>query len=886
MSHPAPFVFTLGWIRRSAQTPDGGAGADAGEGDRSLSAATRVAACLYRYPVAWAAGLAILGGRLAWQFDWSHPAALWLSGGLAVVALSASLWWRSRPPIAVACGAMAVVAFGAWYGGNSVPPPGDDLSGWARRTAVPVVLRGIVTGAARWRPNPNYRPEDPPDRAWITEWDLQCVSLQDAGRWTAGTGRVPVSCVGRITRILPGDILQVHGGLSRIEPPTNPGAFDFAAYSRRQAEFTRLRTDSIAQIFPLGVDRRWWWSRQRARVVRWVDNHLHRRVVWGQAPLAAALVIGQRQQVDWEDQQELMATGTLHMLAISGMHVEIVAWAVLVVCSLMHLDGRGRFAGIALVCLFYALLADAKPPVVRAVVLVIAAEYARMLGRRTRLSNLLGLAALVLFLMRVTYIDEVGVQLSFLAVAAIGVFVLTPGTPSWRWLPVPVPDATAERSVLRSLAGQAGAAAHSMLRLSFWVWLITSPLVWTHFHVLAPIAIPLNVLVSVPLTVSLIAGLLTGILGWCPFVGDAVGAVCGVGLWSIGRMIDGAAAVPGGHVWLPAPPMWWTLVFYAAVLAYWMVFHGRYQWVLGSALVAWIWVGVGLFAFGPRGVLGWGDSADDPTAAPCAVTFLDVGHGAAVVIEKPGGGVWLYDAGRLGSSGQSHRGIAAALWSMNIARIERLILSHADADHYNAVVGLADRFVVSNVTSTPQFWASRDPEVRDVHAALRARSIDCDTWWTGTEGGATGFQWRVLHPPKRFTTASDNATSLCLLLESRGKRVLLPGDLEGIGMQELIRQPPRPSHVLMAPHHGSLTVDPRPLVQWCAPDWIVISGGHRAARSDVLRQYGGAEIGLAITFRDGAVRCEIDPSGAISLLHWSNGTWRPLGGDAQGPALR
>ncbi|RMF40300.1 MAG: ComEC/Rec2 family competence protein [Planctomycetota bacterium] len=880
MPSPAPPATVFSWNRwRSAASAggkgDGGSGGDA----RGLLPQDRfrLPEILYRYPLVWAALLAISSGRLAWHFQLTHPTALWLCAGTAVAAVVASMRWASRPRFSMGCAAVAIAAFGAWYGGRSVPPSSDDLSRWASRGATPVAMRGVVAGAAQWRPNPNYRDGDEPGSAWVTEWDFLCTALQDGGKWSSAAGRLSIRCVGRVTAILPGDRLQVHGDLSRIDPPTNPGGFDFAAYNRRQGKFTRLRADSPSQFSRLGVDSRWWWSRQRARVVRWVDQNLHRRVIWQQAPLAAALVIGQRQQVDWEDQQELMATGTLHMLAISGMHVEIVAWAVLVACTLMRLEGSGRFALIATICLFYALLADAKPPVVRAVVLVIAFEYARLLGRRTRLSNLLGLAALLLFLMRVTYVDEVGVQLSFLAVAAIGVFVLTPGDAVLRWLPAPVLAPAADRSLLRSLGRQVGSAAQSMLRLSFWVWLVTCPLVWTHFHVLAPIAIPLNVLVALPLALSLIAGLLTGVLGWCPIVAHASGAVCGSGLWAIGQLVAAAADIPGGHWWLPAPPLWWTLVFYAVIVVHLLVRGTRGRRELAIGLVAWVCLGAGLFAWGPRGFWGGKNPLSSESPGACNVTFLDVGHGTAVVIEKPDGGVWLYDAGRLGAAGQSYRDIAAALWAMHVARIERVIISHADADHYNAVVGLADRFVIAHVSSTPQFWESSDPWVRQVHTALDKRAIPRDTWWAGTQGGVSDdFRWRVLHPPAHFDPANDNAASLCLLLESRNKRVLLPGDLEGDGLLELIELPPRPCHVLMAPHHGSLTVDPRPLIQWCQPDWIVISGGHRAGRAEVARHYRGARHGLAVTFSDGATRCQIDPNGKLHVRHWATGGWRPL----------
>lgn len=107
-------------------------------------------------------------------------------------------------------------------------------------------------------------------------------------------------------------------------------------------------------------------QRLRGYAVRAVDQALHRHIAWGQAELAAALVFGQREQVDWESQQQLMATGTLHMLAISGMHVEIIAITLLIVSQLLALR-RGTVAILVIgVCTAYAGLAGSNPPVLRA----------------------------------------------------------------------------------------------------------------------------------------------------------------------------------------------------------------------------------------------------------------------------------------------------------------------------------------------------------------------------------------------------------------------------------------------------------------------------------------------------------------------------------------
>ncbi len=782
---------------------------------------------------------------------------------------------------------MAAMLFGAYLALINAPPTSDSLSPIATRRSEPVAVRCRIQSAAIWKPNPNYRPQDPRSERWRTQWDVHCESLRDGQSWKSIAANSTLSVDGRIGDLLPGDHIELLGGLRRIPAPTNPGAFDFAGHFQLESKFTSLEAKSRAQIKLLATTPQSSLMRWRARMIRQVDALLHRWVAFGQGPLAAALVFGQREQVEWEDQQELMATGTLHLLAISGLHVEIVAATILLLTAPFALRNSTLLIAIVCVCGAYAILAGGKPPVLRAVIVVTSFALARVLGRQARLSNILGLAALVLLLSQVSNVDNIGVQLSFMAVGTIGVFVLDQRrTADQREALQHVIDQSLSRwgrwrtTLIRSM-GQ-------MWQLSLWVWLFTCPLIWLNFHIIAPIAIPLNVLISLPLTISLVAGLVTGLFGWIPPIGWLGGMICGFGLSLIEWMVGTSKGLPGSHLWLPAPNAWWIIGFYAIAIL-WLAIFGlaRNRW-FQLVLAAWIVVGVIPHTFGPRGLLGNplskrkldSTSASMPTASQAdqrdlQCTFLDVGHGTCVIIELPDGKVWLYDAGHLGSADRSHQEIAAALWSLPTARIDKLLISHADADHYNATQGLSERFSIGTLASTAQFWRSPDPDVNRLLESLSGR-IAQEEFNAGKEEIASEVHFRVLHPAQNWFASSDNAASMCLLLEYAGKRVLLPGDLEGSGLLDLTQLPPRPCHVLMAPHHGSTTLDPSALLTWCQPNWVVISGNHRADRQEVIDQYTRQASQVGLTFRDGAIQVRITSAGALSVWHWELSSWQPL----------
>ncbi len=761
---------------------------------------------------------------------------------------------------------------------SSQPPTGDGLSKSASQDWTPCAMRVRILSAAVWQPNPNHRPLDPKSQAWKTQWNVQCIAIRDRQTWLTVQSFCQLSTEGRIDNYLPGDTLEVFGQFRKLANSTNPGSFDFAKHAALDQQFIALRAESPVQLKLLSSE----WGRHslarlRGLIIRSLDKSLTRWVTYGRAPLAAALVFGQRQQVEWEDQQELMATGTLHMLSISGLHVEIVATVLLAICLAVGASHSLTFFILVAFAWGYAGLSGAEPPVIRAAVQVTIFAFARWMGGRTRIGNLLGGAAIVIVLLRSSNIDNVGVQLSFLAVATIGFFISTTRLRESRDRLQAVIDETLpawqlwSRAFIRKVL--------ELTYLSFWITLFTCPLVWTNFHVLSPIAVVLNVVISVPLTFSLLSGLCTGLLGWIAPVGWIGGHICGASLSFISNAVDWGDSVPLGHFWLPAPAAWWTLTFYAFAFLWLLIFGRERLKILSAMLLIWLVVGISPWATGPRGLLKSLPSL--PTAPALSpelrCTFLSVGHGTSVILELPGGEVWLYDAGHLGSAERSHQEIAASLWDLKTARIHRLIVSHADSDHYNATPGLLERFAIGSVVSTPQFWVNEDRDVQAVIERLKNQRCDLQTWAYPEQSTENAVHFQVLHPSAAWRGATDNADSLCLVIEFAGKSILLPGDLEGAGLSQLVALPARPCHVVMAPHHGSTTHDPTNLLLWCQPEAVIISGSARATRPEVIELYSRVPSTLAITHRDGAIQIRIQNDGTLSLWHWDNNHWVPIG---------
>ena len=402
---------------------------------------------------------------------------------------------------------------------------------------------------------------------------------------------------------------------------------------------------------------------------------------------------------------------------------------------------------------------------------------------------------------------------------------------------------TAERAYQLALAGMA-------------IWLVTLPLVMFRFHLLSPISLVLNVVLAIPIAIGLLSGfgvLVTG--NTMEPVAAVCGWVCDGSLALVESTVLWAHEVPGAYFWVAGPQAYWCAVFYIGVSL--MAFVPRLRptrmWVVAWFLL-WLTIPAGCRVVNN---VYHGDSRQ----LRCA--FLSVGHGTCVVIEMPDNRVLLYDCGRMGMPQTGVRLVSEYLWHRGVSHIDGAVISHADADHYNILPGLLDRFSVGRVLTSPLMFQSKGPGVAVLYAAITDAEIPITPIQTNDTLRFGETKFRVLHPLPTGVDGSDNANSIVLELEHQGKKVLLPGDLEAPGLEEVVAEAPRDCDVLMAPHHGSLRSPPTEFTRWCSPEYVVISGGRNAEHGNLqhaiyselgVKAFHTAESGAAtVMIRDGVL---------------------------------
>lgn len=319
-----------------------------------------------------------------------------------------------------------------------------------------------------------------------------------------------------------------------------------------------------------------------------------------------------------------------------------------------------------------------------------------------------------------------------------------------------------------------------------------------------------------------------------------------------------------GHTWLSAPATWWIVLWYCG-LAAWAAWPRLRPATWISCLLVLLWLLVG------AAEVAWRNTR--LANGRLTVTFYAVGHGTAVLLEGPTGNAVLYDAGRQGPPGQIADFIASDLWNRGYRRLDAVIISHADADHFNALPNLVERFRPATAITARHFRESTAPLVVRMRRHLESHGTPPGSCAAGRRLRLLpGVTMDVLHPPASGVRGSDNANSVVLRIQYAGRRLLLPGDLEPPGVGLLLRQPAQKYDLVMAPHHGSVHSQPERLAAWARPSWVVVSNHQPAASGlrNVYRHWGSVVLDTASS---GAIRIVIQADGRMDVHRWRLDPW-------------
>lgn len=813
--------------------------------------------------------------------DANIPTNGWYGWSLAVIALLIAVVLRSlhRSRGAIICLLLAVAGLGAvrhhdvWF----ISEP-NDIGLFARDEPRPARLIGTIVE----RPQLIRDTDDESSHPWAsrerTTLIVNARRIRDGDRWLDVTGGVRVDISGLASELQIGDEIELLGRLALPEQPRNVGEFDFAEFLRKQGIRAVMRCRSLEAVTFL--DRPNDVVTQARRQIVLAREHceqlLREKLSPDSSSVAMALLLGSRTRMSSQRREAFIESGTMHVLAISGLNVAILAMFVGGVCRLFNLPRGLTAIAIALLVGGYAAITDAGPPVVRAALLVFLSTLGWPWDRPTHANNLLAVTALGVLFWNPTDAFNTGAQLSFLAVAVI------------LWLSARrslhleearieaakqalIATVKTEAELLKELNERLPKSAWQQSRLavtfslrestlvSFFVWLFSSVLIARQFHLVSPVGLLANIPLIPVATVTLCLGYSMLLAG---FVSSTLaGWIAAPFEWSLRVMlwiVDVAARFSCGHRYVPTPPTWWLIgaLVCLATLFWWI--RGPLRKHLGWRAF-WLWTLIGLIVpLFPR----------EP--GPLRISVLSVGHGLSVLIETPSGRTLLYDGGMMGNGRRAKDIVQQTLWHRGHSRLDGIVLSHADTDHVNGVAGLLHNVPVGSVIISPQFLDWTQPAVGDVLETARRCQVPVRlTWQDDSLPLGDGIRCRVLHPTANEHLTPDNANSIVLSLEFAGRRFLLTGDLERDGLLRLLNTPPQRCDVLLSPHHGSLGANTTDLARWARPNCLIVSADRRANLTTLRSRFGPETIILG-TADHGAITFEIHADGRMTCETFRN----------------
>ncbi|MFN2309819.1 MAG: DNA internalization-related competence protein ComEC/Rec2 [Gammaproteobacteria bacterium] len=573
--------------------------------------------------------------------------------------------------------------------------------------------------------------------------------------------------------------------LKRRQGFHNPGGFDYAGWLFHNG------INATGYVRP-GGDTRGWDAPPPAADLRLraaVASRLETAFAGAPQPgLLRALTLGARDGIDARQWSVLRATGTGHLVAISGLHIGLVAglafvcgralWARSHTCTLWLAAPRAAALAALLAATLYAVLAGFGIPTRRAWIMALVVLLGVLWQRPVRPVYGLSLALLLVVLADPFAVLSPGFWLSFAAVAIIFARLAQPATRADGLYP----------------------RFRRLLRLQVALTLGLLPLTLLFFGQLGWVALPAN-LFAVPWTSLVLVPLLfAGLI--CLFPLPALAQwlfwLAGWAAELMQHVLALFAALPGAAIGMPAVSLGATLAAVAGVMLLLLprgVPRRALGWVLLLPLIS---------ASPPR-----------PPPGQAWFTLLDVGQGLAAVV-RTHRHTLVYDTGpRFSADFDTGDAVVAPfLLAQAVRRVDTLIISHGDNDHRGGAASLDRRVPAYHVLSSV-------PQRIDWRYATPCVAGQAWEW--------DGVRFRMLHPPAIADARGNNASCVLQVETANGERLLLPGDIESAAERTLVSLAGEAlrSHVLIAPHHGSRSSSTAAFVQAVAPEAVLFPTGYR-----------------------------------------------------------
>ena len=687
------------------------------------------------------------------------------------------------------------------------------------------------------------------------------------------TGKIRVTVTKPFPDISVGDRLSLIGKIRSIRNFNNPGGFNYRRYmafkkiwgsayvpGKRVVILNRNSDPGINTII------------EKAR--NKISDLINKTGEGDQQGVLKALIVGDRTGVV-NIREAFNRAGIGHLLAISGLHIGIIATA-----SFIFFRGLLSYIkfflwnawtkkGAAILSLFpvilYGLVSGMSPSTQRAVIMATVFLMAFLFEKEQDPINTLAMAAMIILVAYPPSLFSISFQLSFIAVLSI--------IYGWSLRYI---NSTGNKGMIKKGWGiRILERLFSFALVSFFAILGTLPLVMFYFNQISLVGIVANLLI-VPIIgfVVIPLGLISVLLYPLSIF---VATICikmsaGVVAHTL-DIVHYIAGLPFAAIKTITPNFFEIGCYYALG---WSILRlvgfrrrSRKNGVPGRRTAAIVAVVI-IFA-GSVDTCYW--VYNRFWRNDLRVTIIDVGQGSSALVELPGGRCFLIDGGGFSDNSIFDVGariVAPFLWHKKIKTIDTIVLSHPNADHLNGLLYIARHFNVKRL------WCNSDStdinSYREFMEIIKKNRIETVAFKDMPRSyKINGARFKILYPPKDYIDKRKNEkwrninnNSLVIKISFGSKSILFPGDIMACAEREIVAThgDELKSTILIAPHHGSKTSSTTMFLQKIKPEIVIISAGwknsFRFPNQSVLKRYNENNCRIFRTDKNGALAISID----------------------------
>ena len=734
---------------------------------------------------------------------------------------------------------LAVLFFGIAYYTNSCIIPLDHISRITADNPKHVYIRGVVT-------------DDPVIEMNFYNQNkavflLKAEAFAEEGFWKKTRGYVKVVSYSNAGDFVFGDEVVIEGELSKTTGLNNPGVFDYSRYLRLKDIYCSLKVGSESKVKVLKPHSIFSVSGAAYSFRHWIARSIDGRFDKLHGGFLKSIITGDRAQLGEKIKDDFIKTGTVHVIAISGLNIAFIAAILLWFLGILRIPKKAATLLTLLFLVFYSLATGSNPPIMRAVLMFAALTVGYLIGRDSDMPNTLSAAAFLMLLSNPKELFDPSFQLSFASVGSIIIF-----------MPLLTDRLKLNRIKKKSFLNNARIFLLGGAAVSAAAWIGSSPLTAMYFNMVSPISFIANLLI-VP-ALSILTGLAFAFLvlnPLCGYVGGAISLIIRISEDAIFWVNNAMAQAPFAYFRVKAPDIYLCALYYVTVS---LLFLPRKRYFIFALLLL-------------CNITVWETALHNNKNLE--ITFLDVGQGDSAFIRTPSGANILIDGSSGGVEDKFDIGrsvIAPYLWNRGVFKIDAVIVTHFHEDHLGGILYLINNFkigcVIDSGTSVSESFiydkymsALSDKKIK--HFVVRRGDL------IGPFGEVSLY---VLNPEKAAGLLDSNDNSIVLKLNYRTFGAIFCGDIKEAAIDKLMSYGEfLKSDIVKVPHHGGklgAAGNIKSFFDQVAAKAAVISVGRR-------NRYGAPSAETVNTIlSSGAVVYETKDDGALLIKDDNNGRFK------------